>query len=128
MHFHASASASTTPTSSNPFLVHTQTPASPASPTRAKPKYEARYASTIANPLQGAAGLARSKTRKMFMNRVRNERDDGRFEARGEQMMRMEHLADRRRWEESMARDGEGVVGGFEGEVDEDDMLPGMFD
>lgn len=61
----------------------------------------------------------------MFLNRVRHERDDGRFEARGEQMMRMEHLADRRRWEESMARDGEGVVGGFEG--DEDDMLPGMF-
>ncbi|KAK4871376.1 hypothetical protein LT330_000613 [Penicillium expansum] len=125
MNFHASASASTTPTSTNPFLTHTQTPASPSSPTRQKPKYEARYASTIANPLQGAAGLARSKTRKMFLNRVRHERDDGRFEARGEQMMRMEHLADRRRWEESMARDGEGVVGGLEG--DEDDMLPGMF-
>ncbi|KAJ5487152.1 hypothetical protein N7530_001452 [Penicillium desertorum] len=122
MHFNASASASTTPTS-NPFL-HTQTPTSPSSPTRQKPKYEARYASTIANPLQGAAGLARSKTRKMFLNRVRNERDHGRFEARGEQMMRMEHLADRRRWEESMARDGEGVIAGFEGEVDEDDMLP----
>ncbi|CAG7939091.1 unnamed protein product [Penicillium nalgiovense] len=127
MHFNASVSASTTPTSSNPFLNHTQTPTSPSSPTRQKPKYEARYASTIANPLQGAAGLARSKTRKMFLNRVRNERDDGRFEARGEQMMRMEHLADRRRWEESMARDGEGVIAGFEGEVDEDDMLPGML-
>ncbi|KAJ5499775.1 hypothetical protein N7453_008826 [Penicillium expansum] len=101
MNFHASASASTTPTSTNPFLAHAQTPASPSSPTRQKPKYEARYASTIANPLQGAAGLARSKTRKMFLNRVRHERDDGRFEARGEQMMRMEHLADRRRWEEN---------------------------
>ena len=63
----------------------------------------------------------------MFLNRVRNERDDGRFEARGEQMMRMEHLADRRRWEESMARDGEGIIAGFEGEVEEDDMLPGML-
>ncbi|KAJ5616157.1 hypothetical protein N7537_001271 [Penicillium hordei] len=122
MQFNASASASTTPNFSNPFFIQPQTPASPSSPTRQKPKYEARYASTIANPLQGAAGLARSKTRKMFLNRVRHERDDGRFEARGEQMMRMEHLADRRRWEESMARDGEGVVGGFEG--DEDDMLP----
>lgn len=125
MQFNASASASTTPTSSNPFFIQPQTPASPSSPTRQKPKYEARYASTIANPLQGAVGLARSKTRKMFLNRVRHERDDGRFEARGEQMMRMEHLADRRRWEESMARDGEGVFGGFEG--DEDDMLPGML-
>ncbi|KAJ5960404.1 uncharacterized protein N7479_007554 [Penicillium vulpinum] len=124
MHFNASASASTTPTSSNPFLMPTQTPTSPSSPTRQKPRYEARYASKIANPLQGAAGLARSKTRKMFLNRVRHERDDGRFEARGEQMMHMEYIADRRRWEESMARDGEGVVGVFEGEVDEDDMLP----
>ncbi|KAJ5384526.1 hypothetical protein N7517_002437 [Penicillium concentricum] len=123
MNFNASASASTTPTSnafsSNPFFTQPQT--SPSTPTRQKPKYEARYAS-IANPLKDAASLARSKTRKMFLNRVRHERDDGRFEARGEQMMRMEHLADRRRWEESMARDGEGVVGGFEG--DEDDMLP----
>ncbi|KAJ5835011.1 hypothetical protein N7447_001037 [Penicillium robsamsonii] len=117
------ASASTTPTS-NAFssnLFFTTQPTSPSSPTRQKPKYEARYAS-IANPLKDTASLARSKTRKMFLNRVRHERDDGRFEARGEQMMRMEHLADRRRWEESMARDGEGVIGGFEG--DEDDMLP----
>ncbi|KGO64043.1 hypothetical protein PITC_012800 [Penicillium italicum] len=128
MNLNASASASTTPTFSNPFFMPMQTPASPSTPTRQnpKPKYEARYASTIANPLQGAAGLARSKTRQMFLNRVRHERDDGRFEARGEQMMRMEHLADRRRWEESMARDGEGVVGGFEG--DEDDMLPDDID
>jgi hypothetical protein len=39
-------------------------------------------------------------------------------------MMHMEHLADRRRWEETMAREGEVVdveVG------DEDDMLPGRF-
>jgi hypothetical protein len=62
----------------------------------------------------------------MFLNRVRGEREEGRFEARGEQMMHMEHLADRRRWEESMARDGEGVVG-VEGEGWEDDMLPGML-
>ncbi|KAJ5467681.1 hypothetical protein N7475_005433 [Penicillium sp. IBT 31633x] len=124
MNFHTSASASTTPTTSNPSLFPTQTPTSPTSPTRAqKPKYEARYASTIANPLKNTTGLARSKTRKMFLNRVRNERDTGRFEARGEQMMHMEHLADRRRWEESMARDGEGVIGGIE-IGDEDDMLP----
>ncbi|KAJ5163584.1 uncharacterized protein N7500_005414 [Penicillium coprophilum] len=127
MNFNASASASTTPTAnqfSNPFFT-AQPQTSPGSPTRQKPKYEARYAS-IANPLKDTASLARSKTRKMFLNRVRHERDDGRFEARGEQMMRMEHLADRRRWEESMARDGEGVVVGFEG--DEDDMLPDDID
>lgn len=60
----------------------------------------------------------------MFLNRVRNERDNGHFEARGEQMMHMEHLADRRRWEETLAREGEFA------EIDigeEDDMLPGMY-
>ncbi|KAJ5773979.1 hypothetical protein N7457_008875 [Penicillium paradoxum] len=121
MHFNASAS--TTPTFSPNTFFAGQPPSSPTSPSRAKPKYEARFANTIANPMRNAAGLARSKTRRMFLNRVRDERDSGRFEARGEQMMHMEHLADRRRWEESMARDGEGVVGGMEiGE--EDDMLP----
>jgi hypothetical protein len=76
--------------------------------------------------MKDAAGLARSKTRKMFLNRVKGERDAGRFEARGEQMMHMEHLADRRRWEESMAREGEGVIGEVE-IAEEDDMLPGML-
>jgi hypothetical protein len=116
------------PSNTNTFA----TPQSPTTPTRTtKPKFEARYASTIANPLRNAPSLARSKTRKMFLNSVRNERDKGRFEARGEQMMRMECLADRRRWEESMAADGEVMGIGFDGEFDvegmgyeEDDMLP----
>lgn len=60
----------------------------------------------------------------MFLNRVRNERDASRFEARGEQMMMAEYLADKRQWEESMARDADGILAGVEGE---DDMLPGKF-
>lgn len=63
----------------------------------------------------------------MFLNRVKNERDAGRFEARGEQMMMAEYLADRRRWEESMARDVDGVLRGVEGDIEDDGMLPGMF-
>lgn len=58
------------------------------------------------------------------MNRVRNERDEGRFEARGEQMMHADYLADKRKWEESMARDMDVPV---QGEMEEDDILPGMF-
>jgi hypothetical protein len=104
------------------FLFQPSSPLSPSRSPKPKQKYEARYAS-IANPMKNASGLARSKTRKMFLNRVRSDRDTGRFEARGEQMMHMEHLADRRRWEESMAREGEGVVAG---DMEEDDMLPGM--
>lgn len=59
----------------------------------------------------------------MFLNKVRNERDEGRFEARGEQMMHADYLADRRRWEESMARD----MVAQEPEEMEEDMLPGML-
>ncbi|KAJ5293778.1 hypothetical protein N7508_008599 [Penicillium antarcticum] len=118
-------STSNTPftTTNDPFSFpannnnNNETPNSPTTPTRPKPKFETRYANTIANPLRNAPSLARSKTRKLFLNRVRNERDSGRFEARGEQMMRMECLADRRRWEESMAADGD-IMAGFDGEFE----------
>lgn len=61
----------------------------------------------------------------MFLNRVKSDRDAGRFEARGEQMMMMEHLADKRRWEESMARDADAVVLGSE--IGEESMGYGMY-
>ena len=111
---------------STPFVPQQSSIMSPTSPSPStRPKYSERYASQIANPMKTSNSLVRSKTRKMFMNRVKNERDSGRFEARGEQMMMMEHLADKRRWEESMARDAAGVMQEFEAE--EDDMLPGRF-
>jgi hypothetical protein len=111
---------------STPFFPQQSSIVSPTSPSPStRPKYSERYASQIANPMKSSNSLVRSKTRKMFMNRVKNERDSGRFEARGEQMMMMEHLADKRRWEESMARDAAGVMQEFEAE--EDNMLPGRF-
>lgn len=98
---------------------------SPASPSpSARGKFADRYASQIANPMKTSASLARSKTRKMFLNRVKDERDLGRFEARGEQMMHMDYLAEKRRWEESMVRDLDGVV--RDEDLEEDDLLPGM--
>ncbi|KAJ6004910.1 hypothetical protein N7540_012709 [Penicillium herquei] len=101
---------------SNPF-----SPASPSPATRGS-KFADRYAAQVANPMKGSASLARSKTRKMFLNRVRNERDEGRFEARGEQMMRADYMAEKRRWEQSMVRDMDRVQGS--NEMLEDDMLP----
>ncbi|KAJ5888175.1 hypothetical protein N7495_008216 [Penicillium taxi] len=99
----------------------------PASPSPSRGKFADRYASQIANPMKTSSSLARSKTRKMFMNRIKNDRDTGRYEARGEQMMMMEHLADKRRWEESMGR-GLDVAMPTEGEIEDgdgdDDMLP----
>ncbi|KAJ5723398.1 hypothetical protein N7488_001433 [Penicillium malachiteum] len=101
---------------SNPF-----SPASPSPATRGS-KFADRYAAQVAYPMKSSASLARSKTRKMFLNRVRNERDEGRFEARGEQMMRADYMAEKRRWEESMARDMDRTQGS--NEMLEDDMLP----
>ncbi|KAJ5818520.1 hypothetical protein N7474_004111 [Penicillium riverlandense] len=102
----------------------TDTPLSPTSPSPAAapaPRFAARYASQIANPLRNtSSALVRSKSRKMFLNRVKNDRDAGRFEARGEQIMRMEHLADRRRWEEEMSHDMDFVVGEYEDDAEED--------
>ncbi|KAJ5625797.1 hypothetical protein N7510_002106 [Penicillium lagena] len=122
---------------SAPPLFHqkstTATPLSPTSPSPAAapaPRFAARYASQIANPLRNtSSALVRSKSRKMFLNRVKNDRDAGRFEARGEQIMMMEHLADRRRWEEEMSHDMDLVVGeceiDVEGEGDGDEeMIP----
>ncbi|KAJ5155854.1 hypothetical protein N7492_008657 [Penicillium capsulatum] len=105
-----------------PRTAHATAPMSPTSPSPAtRPRFSERYASQIANPLKNTSSLARSKTRKMFLNRVKTERDTGRFEARGEQMMRMEHLADKKRWEDRMARDADAYVPGSE--LEEENML-----
>ncbi|OKP13846.1 hypothetical protein PENSUB_421 [Penicillium subrubescens] len=107
----------------NIFTPTSPTPTSPT-PSATRPRYAERYATQIVNPMRSTTSLARSKTRKMFLNRVKNERDAGRFEARGEQMMMAEYLADRRRWEESMARDVDGVLRGVEGDIEDEGMLP----
>ena len=39
--------------------------------------------------------------------------------------MMAEHLADKRRWEESMTRDADGVLYGVEGDIEDDGLLPG---
>lgn len=55
---------------------------------------------------------------------MKSDRDAGRFQARGEQIMMMEHLAEKQRWEEEMAREVDGVIG--EDQI-EDEMIPGKF-
>ncbi|KAJ5953233.1 hypothetical protein N7454_000129 [Penicillium verhagenii] len=113
--FGASTPLNFFPAQSNPM-----SPTSPSPSTRST-KFADRYTAQVANPMKSSAALARSKTRKMFMNRVRNERDEGRFEARGEQMMHADYLADKRKWEASMARDLDVSI---QAEAEEDDMLP----
>ncbi|KAJ6093253.1 hypothetical protein N7486_008542 [Penicillium sp. IBT 16267x] len=118
--FGAPASVST-PLNFSPNQANMMSPTSPSPSTRAT-KFSDRYATRVANPMKSTTSLARSKTRKMFMNRVRSERDEGRFEARGEQMMHADYLADKRKWEESMARDMDVLP--MQGDMEEDHMLP----
>ncbi|CAI7571606.1 unnamed protein product [Penicillium pancosmium] len=111
------------PSSTSPFQHQASALMSPTSPSPSnRPKFSDRYSAQIANPMKNTTSLARSKTRKMFLNRVKNERDSGRFEARGEQMMMAEHMADKRKWEESMTRDVDSMTQGLE--FEDDNMLP----
>ena len=95
--------------------------------------YAARYANTVANPFasrrnggnttaanrsarnpSGATSPeARAHRRTLFLNRIKQDRDAGRFEARGEQLVLMEDVAEERRRRESMARRAERIMRGF---------------
>lgn len=56
---------------------------------------------------------ARAHRRTLFLNRIKQDRDAGRFEARGEQLVLMEDVAEERRRRESMARRAERIMAGF---------------
>ncbi|KAL1964092.1 hypothetical protein VTN77DRAFT_7510 [Rasamsonia byssochlamydoides] len=102
----------------------------PTSQKRTSP-YEQRYKSRISNPLNKIFGSsfnssssstsgengssspsarrAAAKHRELFLNKLKRDRDEDRFNARGEQLMRMECLSEQRQWGEAMRRDAEGL-------------------
>ncbi|EAW09672.1 uncharacterized protein ACLA_038870 [Aspergillus clavatus NRRL 1] len=98
----------------------TTSPNTLSSRSRSSPSYAQRYA-TISNPLSNAtrsyststSPSARTARRNMFLNRIKQDRDAGRFENRGEQMMMMECVAEQKQWEELMRRRADGLVWGY---------------
>lgn len=44
---------------------------------------------------------------------MKRERDEGRFENRADQFMRLEYVEERKRWGEEMRRRADGIVEGF---------------
>ncbi|KAL5002383.1 hypothetical protein BDV10DRAFT_119817 [Aspergillus recurvatus] len=76
--------------------------------------YATRYKNTISNPLfahstkctyiSSTSPRARSVRRNAFLNRVKQDRDNGRVEARAEQLAYMEDIAEQKEWAESMKR------------------------
>ncbi|KAK1145570.1 hypothetical protein N8T08_004128 [Aspergillus melleus] len=108
-----------TSTTAFTFSPH-QTPTSPSSPRTATSTYAHRYATKISNPLlnqprsytASSTPTARSTRRNAFLNRIKRERDAGRFENRGEQIALMEHVAEEKRWGEVMRRRAERLAMG----------------
>lgn len=49
----------------------------------------------------------------LFLNRIKQDRDAGRFEARGEQFVLMEDMAEEKRRREAMERRAERIMMGF---------------
>ncbi|KAF7596394.1 hypothetical protein BBP40_001701 [Aspergillus hancockii] len=116
----------------NPFLRSPESPSTTRSPgvssrSRTSPTYAQRYASTISNPLNNASRTAtassspksREARRNAFLNRVKQERDDARFANRGEQLVLMEHVAEQRKWGESMRRRTDGILQGYMRDLEE---------
>ncbi|KAK2782196.1 hypothetical protein FQN52_001034 [Onygenales sp. PD_12] len=99
-------STSASPFSLSPTATTTRSP--PPNPTtKQQSSYATRYLTTIHNP---SAAIARQhassleKRRDVFLNKVKRDRDAGRFDARGEQIQRMDYLKQRRRYQEAIMR------------------------
>ncbi|KAL2860424.1 hypothetical protein BJX68DRAFT_84817 [Aspergillus pseudodeflectus] len=91
--------------------------------TTSSPDYATRYTTTISKPLLSHSAkrtftasntpAARSARRNAFLNRVKQERDNGKFESRVEQLAFMESIAEQREWNETMRRKAEEIEAGL---------------
>ncbi|KAL6235747.1 hypothetical protein BDW75DRAFT_230027 [Aspergillus navahoensis] len=81
--------------------------------------YATRYKNTISNPLfahsskrvytSSTSPRARSVRRSAFLNRIKQDRENGRVEARVEQLAYIEGIAEQKEWAESMKRISEEI-------------------
>lgn len=111
-------------------------------------RYEHRFKSRIAHPINKILGVSRPqddsdeksqnnstlsstssqqtqqpRTQTRFLRQVKEKRDINRFNARGEQMMAMENIAEQREWLEAMRRDAKAVF-----TMDEEDKDENQFE
>ncbi|KAL4924323.1 uncharacterized protein BDV17DRAFT_219027 [Aspergillus undulatus] len=99
--------------------------------------YATRYRNQISNPLtshsqertfaSSTSPRARSVRRKAFLNRVKQDRDSGRFEARSEHLAYIEGVAEQKEYVEEMRRRAEEIQGIF-GVVEDEDGWEGFQD
>ncbi|KAL2803079.1 hypothetical protein BJX63DRAFT_425585 [Aspergillus granulosus] len=106
--------------------------------TSTSPNYATRYTTTISKPLLAHSTkrtftasntpAARSARRNAFLNRVKQDRNTGRFEARAEQLAFMEGVAEQKEWDERMRRraEVEALLPWEFGLEDEEEMYNGL--
>ncbi|EEH39874.2 hypothetical protein PAAG_02063 [Paracoccidioides lutzii Pb01] len=77
-----------------------------SSPSLSRQSYAERYASQIRWPPAQIVRqhASREKQRDMFLNKVKRSRDEGRFEARSDQMQMINYLVQQRRYQEEIER------------------------
>jgi hypothetical protein len=73
------------------------------------------------NPVMQTRDAATKRRRDMFFARVQNNREDKKWEARGEQIQQLDFVSERKRWEALKARQAPAEE---EDIVEEDAMLP----
>ncbi|CAI6338395.1 unnamed protein product [Periconia digitata] len=72
------------------------------------------------NPVFQTRDAATQKRRALFFNRVQKNREDKKWDSRGEQIQGMDYASERKRWEEEQAREAPNV----EDEItDEEDLI-----
>lgn len=113
--------------------------AEPNQSTQRPTAYGQRYISRISNPLSNifrpgsspssSLSVRNAKRRDAFLNRVKRDRDDERFEARGEQLMIMEYLSEEKKWKAAMQRDADKLFQRYNeygAEEEQEETMPGM--
>ncbi|KAJ9234131.1 hypothetical protein DTO169E5_6708 [Paecilomyces variotii] len=129
--FNFNTSSSTTTTTSGKDDQNPQTRFEFGSFSNNTPKssaYAQRYASQVSNPASkvasrgttSASEAARAKRRDMFLSRVKRDREAGRLDARGEQLMMMEYMAEQKQWGEIMSRRADGILREYGHGLDEE--------
>ncbi|KAL4873498.1 hypothetical protein BDV12DRAFT_79372 [Aspergillus spectabilis] len=106
-----------------------------SNPNATSPTYATRYKTTISNPLlahstkrthnASASPAARSVRRNAFLNRVKQDRESGRVEARAEQLAFLENVAEQKEWVEGMRRRADEIQARFGLGIEEEEYLDG---
>ncbi|OAG07444.1 uncharacterized protein CC84DRAFT_1117795, partial [Paraphaeosphaeria sporulosa] len=73
-------------------------------PAQSAQKLTAPHRSYKPNPIIQTRDTATKRRRDMFFKRVQKGRDDKKWDSRGEQIQRLDHISEQKRWEAEKAR------------------------